>query len=135
MVMQAWGNYGTAWPVIHQQLGVRPYLGVRRLAIVPQVPDGQRRVQGSNIRLGKGAADVLASHSRNTYTTKINVRRVRLRTLRIGHTLPHGARIAKVKLDGKATKAYRARETNRGVEVTVRARRASGRHTLVVTAA
>ncbi len=24
MFMQAWGNYGTAWPVIHQQLGVRP---------------------------------------------------------------------------------------------------------------
>ena len=27
MVMQAWGHYGTAWPVIHQQLGVRPSLG------------------------------------------------------------------------------------------------------------
>src|SRR5207253_633578 len=24
MVMQAWDNYGTAWSVIHQQLGVRP---------------------------------------------------------------------------------------------------------------
>ena len=24
MVMQAWNQYGTMWPVIHQQLGVRP---------------------------------------------------------------------------------------------------------------
>ena len=27
MVLQAWGAYGTAWPVVHQQLGVRPDLG------------------------------------------------------------------------------------------------------------
>ena len=27
MFMQAWGHYGTAWPVVHQQLGVRPDLG------------------------------------------------------------------------------------------------------------
>ena len=27
MFLQAWGNYGTAWPVVHQQLGVRPDLG------------------------------------------------------------------------------------------------------------
>jgi hypothetical protein len=134
MVMQAWGNYGTVWPVIHQQLGVRPYLGVGRLEIVPQVPDGQPRVQGSNIRLGKGAVDVLASHAGATYSTTIDVRRVGLRALRIGHTLPHGATVAKVKLDGKTIKDYKARETNRGVEVTAGARPASGPHTLVVTA-
>ena len=27
MFMQAWGNYGTAWAVVHQWLGVRPNLG------------------------------------------------------------------------------------------------------------
>ena len=42
MFMQAWGNYGTAWPVIHQQLGVRPDLGNGRLDVMPQVPDGAR---------------------------------------------------------------------------------------------
>ena len=41
MFMQAWGNYGTAWPVIHQQLGVAPDLGNGRLDVVPQVPAGQ----------------------------------------------------------------------------------------------
>ncbi len=30
MFMQAWGHYGTAWPVVHQQLGVRPDLGRAR---------------------------------------------------------------------------------------------------------
>ena len=38
MVMQAWGNYGTAWSVVHQQLGVRPYLNDGVLQVVPQVP-------------------------------------------------------------------------------------------------
>ena len=47
MFMQAWGHYGTAWPVIHQQLGVRPELGARRLDVVPNVPEGQTRIAGN----------------------------------------------------------------------------------------
>ena len=42
MFMQAWGHYGTAWPVIHQQLGVRPSLGTGRLEIVPSIPRARR---------------------------------------------------------------------------------------------
>ncbi len=56
MFMQAWGNYGTAWPVVHQWLGVRPDLGAGRLSVVPQVPQGQHSVQGKDIRLGRGSA-------------------------------------------------------------------------------
>ena len=52
MFMQAWGHYGTAWPVIHQQLGVRPALGTGRLEIVPSIPEGQTRIGGRDIRLG-----------------------------------------------------------------------------------
>ena len=57
MFVQAWGHYGTAWPVVHQQLGVRPDMGRRRLELTPQVPQGQSRVAGSNIRLGRGAVE------------------------------------------------------------------------------
>ena len=46
MFMQAWGHYGTAWPVIHQQLGVRPSLGTGELEVVPQLPTGQTRIAG-----------------------------------------------------------------------------------------
>ena len=67
MVLQAWGNYGTAWPVVHQQLGVRPDAGRRALEVVPQVPEGQPRVAGSAIRLGDGAAAVEAWRSGKTY--------------------------------------------------------------------
>ena len=56
MFMQAWGNYGTAWPVVHQQLGVRPDLGRGRVAVVPQVPRGPAERQGANIRLGDGSS-------------------------------------------------------------------------------
>ena len=41
MFMQAWGNYGTAWAVVHQWLGVSPDLGHGKLSVVPQVPSGQ----------------------------------------------------------------------------------------------
>ena len=77
MFMQAWGNYGTAWPVIHQQLGVRPYLNDGELQVVPQVPPGQPSVAGSNIRLGRGSVGVFASHSDAGYTTKVDATRRR----------------------------------------------------------
>ena len=134
MFMQAWGHYGTAWAVVHQQLGVRPDLGHDRLELMPQVPAGQPSVQGADIRLGRGSADVLAAHDGSRYTTVADTGDARLRTLQIGHTLPHGAEVASVVLDGRPVRDFDERETNRGLEVRVAAdpRR---RHTLVVTAA
>ena len=74
MFMQAWGNYGTAWPVVHQQLGVRPDIGRGWLEVVPQVPGGQSRVAGSAIRLGRaGSLAVEASHDGATYRTRVQV--------------------------------------------------------------
>jgi hypothetical protein len=134
MFMQAWGHYGTAWAVVHQQLGVRPDLGHGRLEVVPQVPDGQPSVQGEDIRLGDGSADVLASHDGNRYTTVTDTGRAPLERFEIGHTLPHGATVASVVLDGRPVTEYDARETNRGLEVRVAASPRK-RHTLVVTAA
>ena len=115
MVMQAWGNYGTAWPVIHQQLGARPYLNHGVLQVVPQVPAGQPSVAGSNIRLGRGSVGVFASHAKAGYTTKVDATRTPVRTLVIGHTPPHGSKPAGVWLDGRRVKRYYARETNRGL--------------------
>jgi hypothetical protein len=51
--------------------------------------------------------------------------------LRIGHTLPAGSTVRSVRLDGRRVD-YDARETNRGLEVTVAAR--PGDHEVVVTA-
>ncbi len=56
MVMQAWNQYGTMWPVVHQQLGVRPDLGRGRLTVVPQLPSSAP-IAGSDIRLGNGRLD------------------------------------------------------------------------------
>ena len=55
MFVQAWGHYGTAWPVVHQQLGVRPSLGTGALEVVPQLPPGHTRAEGRSIRLGNGS--------------------------------------------------------------------------------
>ncbi len=133
MFMQAWGHYGTAWAVVHQQLGVRPDLGHGRLEVMPQVPDGQPSVSGADIRLGRGSADVHASHDGTRYTTVTDTGDVRLRTLQVGHTLPHGAEVDSVVLDGRAVE-WEERETNRGLEVRVAADPRK-RHTLVVTTA
>jgi hypothetical protein len=132
--MQAWGNYGTAWSVIHQQLGLRPFLNDGELQVVPQVPQGQPSVQGSDVRLGDGSVDVFASHGGSRYTTKVDATKTPVRTLVIGHTLPRGSHVASVVLDGKAVHHFAARQTNRGLEVTVRAK-PHATHTLVVTAA
>jgi hypothetical protein len=134
MFMQAWGNYGTAWPVVHQQLGVRPFINDGRLDVVPQVPAGQHSVQGSDIRLGGGAANVLATHSGRRYTTTVGVRALSLRVLRLGATLPRGSFPARVLVDGVRARQFQVRTTNRGVEVTARAR-GGGIHTVTVTAA
>jgi hypothetical protein len=133
MFMQAWGHYGTAWAVVHQQLGVRPHLGHRWLEVVPQVPDGQPSVQGEDIRLGDGSVDVSATHAGSRYTTTTDTRDAPLRTFRIGHTLPAGSKAVSVVLDGRAVTDSTSRPTNRGVEVSVPAD-PHKRHTLVVTA-
>ncbi|HEY7632999.1 MAG TPA: hypothetical protein VH817_20000 [Thermoleophilaceae bacterium] len=128
MFMQAWGNYGTAWSVIHQQLGVRPFLGNGKLEVTPQVPPGEPRIAGSNIRLGHGSIDVSASAAHGTYTTTVSPHlQVQLT---IGQTLPAGADVRSVKLNGH-TAHYTVRDTNRGREVLVKAGD-SGKQTLVV---
>src|ERR1700751_4080697 len=101
MFMQAWGNYGTAWSVVHQQLGVRPFLGDGALQVVPQGPDSQPSVAGQNIRLGEGSLCVFAAHSRNEYKTTLEVHGLHLRSLQIGHTLPAGATPTSVLVDGQ----------------------------------
>jgi hypothetical protein len=133
MVMQAWGNYGTVWSVVHQQLGVRPFLGYGALQVVPQVPPGQPSVAGSNIRLRNGSVDVFASHSGRQYVTRIAVHGLRLDSLQIGHTLPTGTMPRTVRVDGHVARHVTIRQTNRGVEVTVPVS-SSGMHTLVITA-
>ena len=73
MVMQAWNQYGTIWPVVHQQLGVRPDLGRGALEIVPQVPPHEPWVGGENIRLGGGALrSVRASRAGKRYRTEVD---------------------------------------------------------------
>jgi hypothetical protein len=131
MFMQAWGNYGTAWAVVHQWLGVRPDLGRGRLEVVPQVPAGQTTVRGADIRLGGGFADVRATHAGDSYRTAIDIdRRVGADQVTIGHTLPAGVRPAAVVLDGRRLHRYRVLETNRGTEVTVPT--SAGHHTLTI---
>ncbi|MFL5862270.1 MAG: glycogen debranching protein [Solirubrobacteraceae bacterium] len=133
MVMQAWGNYGTVWPVVSQQLGVRPFLGQGALQVVPQVPGGQPSVTGSNIRLGNGSIDVFAARAGRRYTTQLTLDRLSLGSVQIGQTLPAGSRPTSVTLDGRRVRRAQVRVTNRGVEVSVPV---SGRgpHTLGVTA-
>ena len=135
-VMQAWGNYGTMWAVVAQQLGVRPFLPDSLLEVVPQVPSGQPSVAGSHIRLGmgSGAVDVFASHAGSQYTTRMSTSGLSLKTVLIGHTLPQGTRPAVVTLDGRTVHNYKVNNTNRGAEVTVRVK-GGGVHTLGITAA
>jgi hypothetical protein len=132
MFMQAWGHYGSVWPVVHQQLGVRPDMGRGRLLVVPQVPTDGTPIAGEDIRLGSGALSLVrASRDGDTYRTTVDVGSAPVKRLLIGHTLPRGSSVSSVLLDGSPVD-YTTVLTNRGLEVLARAP-ASGEHELVVT--
>ncbi len=130
MVMQAWNQYGTMWPVVHQQLGVRPDMGRGRLTVVPQLPS-RAPIAGDDIRLGDGSVDVAAARHGAKYITRVDTRDADLEQLWIGHTLPRGSTVRSVTLDGRSVD-WDERDTNRGLEVTVAT--GGGEHELVVTA-
>jgi hypothetical protein len=133
MVLQAWGAYGAVWSVVHQQLGIRPDLGNRRLEVTPQVPPYETGLSGAGVRLGSGSVDVRAARQGHRHTTTVRLG-VGVR-LRLGATLPSGAQVGDVRLDGRPV-AYEVRRTNRGLEVVAGAGwRAAGTATLTVTTA
>ena len=120
MMLQAWGTYGTLWPVVHQQLGVSPDLGNGRLSIVPQVPDGQPSVSGRSIRVGNGSVDVTAQVDGRTLRTVVRAGNLAGVALTIGAVLPDGASVAAVTLNGQPV-AYEVVQTARGAELRVNA--------------
>ena len=133
MFMQAWGNYGTAWAVVHQQLGVRPDMGRGALEVVPQLPSAvaDRRLEHP-ARHGRAEDRPGVAQTARGYTTTVDtgsapraVARHRARRCRAPR------RSAEVTLDGKKV-GWQQRTTNRGLEITTKT--GSGRHTVVVTA-
>jgi hypothetical protein len=129
MFMQAWSSYGIQWPVIHHFLGIVPDVPAGRLTVVPDVPDSWPGLSVNNLQVGGGTVAASASHDGNRYTTEVSAS-ARWK-LTIGHTLPEGAEVQAVTLDGQPAD-YRAVETPRGLEVRV-GTNTNQRHTLVVT--
>jgi hypothetical protein len=131
MVMQAWGQYGVLWPVVHQQLGMRPDLGFGRLEVVPQLPEGQSSIAGSDILVGDGSLDVSATHEGKRFTTTV---RSSVRSeLLIGHTIPDGSQISSVTLNGMQVR-FSIRHSNRGQEILVSAGAGASQRLVVTTA-
>jgi hypothetical protein len=128
MALQAWGTYGTLWPVVHQWLGVSPSLGTGGLSVVPQLPPNQKSVAGRNIRLGRGSVDVSASLRGDRLTTTVRLDRVRA-DLTVGAVLPAGRQPTAVTYNGKKVR-YQVVQTTRGAEVRAAV---SGGGSLVVT--
>ena len=101
MVMQAWNQYGTMWPVVHQQLGVRPDLGRGRLTVVPQLPSSAP-IAGRTSSSATAALDqVNVRRDGRRYGTSVKASHVPANRLVIGQTLPRGASIRSVTLDGQ----------------------------------
>jgi hypothetical protein len=97
--------------------------------VVPQLPEGQHRIAGRNIRLGDGAIAVRAARGRRQLTTRVHLGVDA--ALTIGHVLPGDARVRDVRLNGKRVD-HEVVSTSRGREVLVDAGAAPGRHTLRV---
>jgi hypothetical protein len=132
MFMQAWGNYGTVWPVVHQMLGVRPDLGRGALIIAPAVPEGQPSVAGTGIRLGGGKASVRSTVAGNTYTTETDTSGVPgVSSYKIGVVVRGGSPTATATLDG-APVTPTVQDTPQGTRYVVPASPGQS-HTFVVT--
>src|SRR5215218_7924660 len=118
MFMQAWSSYGVQWPVIHHFLGISPDVPAGSLTVVPDVPDSwSKPISARNLRVGSGTVEeVSASRSGKTYTTEVSAPTGW--KLTIGHTLPAGATVNTVKLDGSPVE-YTVVDTTRGREVRV----------------
>ena len=102
-------------------------LGRGRVTVVPQVPSGQYRVAGRNVRLGigRGRRERVPRRSGGcgpSYT------RTGAWALTIGAVLPTGAHVASVRLDGHRH-GYRVVSTARGREVLVSGGHGRGRTT------
>ncbi|HET7272403.1 MAG TPA: glycogen debranching protein, partial [Rubrobacter sp.] len=129
MFMQAWSSYGIQWPVIHNFLGISPDAPARILSVVPDIPDSWPGLSVQNLRVGSGTMTTSASRSGKQYTTEVSAPTGW--KLTIGHTLPAGAAVESVTLDGKRAR-YDVVDTTRGREVRVQTT-TDQRHTLVVT--
>jgi hypothetical protein len=129
MFMQAWSSYGVQWPVIHNFLGISPDVPARSLSVVPDIPDSWPGLSVQNLKVGSGTMTASASRSGKRYTTEVSAPAGW--KLTIGHTLPTGATVKNVTLDGKAA-TYTIVDTTRGREVRVETT-TDQHHTLVVT--
>ena len=115
MFMQAWGNYGTAWPVVHQQLGVRRTSGATRSRSCRRCrrPAARRGVRhparpGLDRRAARRARG-------KPYTTRVNAGDTPARSLTLGVVLPDGVEPRSVRLDGRESAPLRAaRDEPRG---------------------
>jgi hypothetical protein len=126
-VLQAWGGYGILWPVVSQQLGVAPDLGRDALRVVPQLPAGQNRIAGRDIRVGTGSLAVGVTRTGGTLRVDVDAPR-QVRALTLGAVLP-GSQVAGVRLDGRPV-PYVIRTTARGPELLVASH--GGRHVLEI---
>jgi hypothetical protein len=129
MFMQAWSSYGVQWPVISNYLGIAPDVPHRSLRVVPDVPDSWPGLSVRHLKVGAGTMAASAARTGSTYTTTASAPPGW--TLTLGHTLPAGASVASVTLDGAAV-SWSHRDTSRGREVFVTTT-TDAPHRLVVT--
>ena len=117
MFMQAWSAYGVQWPIIRYFFGVDPDVPAQRLTVVPDLPESWPAIAVENLRVGDGVLEVAASHEQGgIYRTEVRLASVL--DLVIGHTLPAGAEVVSVTLDGEAVEPTVV-DTLRGREVRV----------------
>jgi hypothetical protein len=129
MFMQAWSSYGVQWPVINNYLGIRPDVPRDALSVIADVPDSWPGLSVSDLRVGDGTMSAAASRAGKTYTTTANAPAGWELTL--GHTVPEGATVVSVTLDGSPV-PWSFIDTPRGREVYVTTT-TGAEHTVVVT--
>ena len=116
---------------MHYQLGVSPDVGRDRFTVVPQIPSGQYKVAGRDIRVGTGLVNVTALRG-NSRLVDDRPAGPASRCSRSAPCCPTGKHVKAVTVDGRKA-SFRVLSTARGREVRVNGGREVGRTVLVVT--
>jgi len=116
MFQQSWSAYSVQWPVIRHFLGIDPDVPAGKLAVIPDVTESWPGLSVKNLRVGEGVVAVSAERSGNVYKTVVSAPAGLGLTL--GHTLPVGATVESVLLDGAAIEGQVV-DSPRGREVRV----------------
>lgn len=99
--IQLWSALGVISPVVECFLGIAPRAAERLLRVVPNIPATWDRLAVTSLRVGQAQVDIMAETREAGATLRVGGDAPGFR-LELGWTIPHGAQVGEVLVNGEA---------------------------------